>query len=102
MTRRDKLEKIFENVDENQRALVAPLIDEVIFLENRMMELRNEPFIRYHPKDRSMQKTTAAAKQYKECSQSYMNAIRILSGILRNAEGDADDELLARLEEFSR
>jgi hypothetical protein len=102
MTRRDKLEKIFENVDENQRALVAPLIDEVIFLENRMMELRNEPFIRYHPKDRSMQKTTAAAKQYKECSQSYMNAIRILSGILRNAEGDADDDLLARLEEFSR
>lgn len=102
MTRRDKLEKIFENVDENQRALVAPLIDEVIFLENRMMELRNEPFIRYHPKDRSMQKTTAAAKQYKECSASYMNAIRILSGILRNAEGDADDDLLARLEEFSR
>jgi len=102
MTRRDKLEKIFENVDENQRALVAPLIDEVIFLENRMRELRNEPFIRYHPKDRSMQKTTAAAKQYKECSQSYMNAIRILSGILRNAEGDADDDLLARLEEFSR
>lgn len=102
MTRRDKLEKIFENVDENQRALVAPLIDEVIFLENRMMELRNEPFIRYHPKDRSMQKTTAAATQYKECSQSYMNAIRILSGILRNAEGDADDDLLARLEEFSR
>ena len=47
-------------------------------------------------------KTTAAAKQYKECSQSYMNAIRILSGILRNAEGDADDDLLARLEEFSR
>ena len=100
MTRRDKLEKIFENVDENQRALVAPLIDEVIFLENRMMELRNEPFIRYHPKDRSMQKTTAAAKQYKECSQSYMNAMRIILGVLNKAEPDAAEELMKRLEQF--
>lgn len=101
MTRREKLAEIFENIEDDQRVLIDPLLDEVVFLEDRMRELRQAPFIRFHPEDRSRQKPTAAAKQYKECSQSYMNAIRILSGILRKAEGDAADDLMERLAEFA-
>ena len=44
---------------------------------------------------------TPAAKQYKETMQSYMNAIRILCGLLAKTEPSAQDELLKRLEEFS-
>lgn len=46
-------------------------------------------------------KSTPAAKQYKECSQSYMNAVRILLNTLRKTQTDAADELLKRLEEFA-
>ena len=100
MTRETKLRKIFENIDEDQRELCDRLITEVIFLEDQMTELKKLPFVRVHPEDASKQKTTAAAKLYKECSQSYMNAIRILSGVLRRQDSSATDELAHLLEDF--
>ena len=65
-----------------------------------MSELRKLPFVRVHPDDPSRQKTTSAAKLYKECSQSYMNAIRILSGILNRVDTSAADMLEKQLSEF--
>lgn len=100
MSRREELDEIFKDVDESEKRLVDKLMDEVVFLEERMTELKAMPFISVHPKNPALQKTTAAAKQYKECSQSYMNAIRILAGILNKVESSAQDELLKRLEEF--
>ena len=88
-------------MDKDQRAVIDRLIDEVCFLEEQMTELRKLPFIRVHPRDKSLIKSTPAAKQYKECSQSYMNAVRILLGVLNKAETSAQDELLKRLEEFA-
>lgn len=101
MKRREKLAEIFANIEPEQNELIGPLLDEVVFLETRMAELKELPFVRVHPDDSSLQKTTPAAKLYKECSQSYMNAIRILTGILRKTEGDAAEELMAKLEQFA-
>lgn len=101
MTRREQLDDIFKNVEENEKELVNRLLDEVVFLEDKMAELKALPFVSVHPKNPALQKTTAAAKLYKECSQSYMNAIRILAGILHKVESSAEDELLKRLEEFN-
>lgn len=103
MKRNDRIKQftaMFENVEESQRELVQPLIGEVVFLEEKMAELKKLPFVHVHPKNKSLQKTTPAAKLYKECSQSYMNAIRILSSILRKAESSAADELAKILAEF--
>lgn len=100
MTRREKLNEIFAGVEADQRELVSQLLDEVVFLEERMTELRRLPFVHVHPQNPAMQKTTAAAKLYKECSQSYMNAIRILSSILRKVETSAADKLMDLLGEF--
>ena len=101
MTRREELKEIFKDVDKNERKLVQPLIDEVIFLENQMMELKRLPFISVNPKNPAQQKKTEAAKLYKECSQSYMNAIRILCSIIHKVDSSGEDDLLKRLEEFS-
>lgn len=98
--RREQLDEIFEFVDESEKILVDNLLDEVVYLEERMTALRKCEFIRINPDNPQLQKTTAAAKQYKECSQSYMNAIRILINVLRRVESDAADDLLKRLEEF--
>lgn len=99
-TRRLLLDAIFANIDGTQKELIDPLLDEIVFLEQRMKELKQMPFITTHPRKPHMQKTTPAAKQYKECSQSYMNAIRILVSILRQQEISEQDEMLKRLEEF--
>lgn len=66
-----------------------------------MDELKKMPFVRVSPKNPAMQKTTPASKVYKECMQSYMNAIRILLNTLRKVESSAADELIERLKEFS-
>lgn len=91
MTREEELKDIFKDVDENERRLVQPLITEIIFLEEQMAELKKMPFISVHAKNPTLQKKTEAAKLYKECSQSYMNAIRILCSLLHKADGDEID-----------
>lgn len=100
MTRREELNKIFENVDESEKKLIDNLLDEVVFLENQMAELKKMKFISVHPKNPALQKKTEAAKLYKEDMQSYMNAIRILVGILHKIDKDAESELLEKLNEF--
>ena len=100
MGRKETLEDIFKDVDESEKKLIEPLLEEVIYLEEQMKYLRTLPQIKIHPKNNAMQKKTEAAKLYKECSQSYMNAIRILVGILRKVDSSAQDELLKRLAEF--
>ena len=64
MTRRQELLKIFESV-EDTKGLIMPMIDDVIFLECQLENLRRLPFIRVNPADPSQQKTTPAAKQYR-------------------------------------
>lgn len=96
-----ELDDLFKDVDENERKLVDNLINEVIYYEEQMEALKALPFISVNPKNPAQQKTTAAAKLYKEFATSYMNAIRILLNILRKVESSAQDELLRRLEEFS-
>ena len=88
MTRKQELLKIFEQV-EDTKGIILPMIDDVVFLEEHLQELRSLPFIRINPKDPSMQKPTPAAKQYKELLQQYNNCIKILTGILRK---DASEE----------
>ena len=99
--RKNEIFSLFEHVDDEEKKLLTPLIENVVFLEKRMSDLREMPFVRVNPKNPLLQKTTPAAKLYKECMQSYMNAIRILLNTLRKVESSAADELLERLKEFS-
>lgn len=99
--RMKELDELFRDVDENEKKLVDNLISEVIYYEDQMAQLKQLPFINVNPKNPAQQKTTAAAKLYKEYATSYMNAIRILLNVLRKVESSAQDELLRRLEEFS-
>lgn len=99
--RRVQLSSIMASVDQSTMQLIDPLLDEVVFMEERLLNLRQLPLISVHPKKPALQRYTPAAKQYKETMQSYMNAIRILCGVLAKTEPSAQDELLKRLEEFS-
>lgn len=90
ITRREKLDEIFKEVDENKKELIKPLLDDIVFLEEQMEELKKLPFIQVHPKDKTKQRTTKAAKLYKEHSQSYMNAIRMVYSMINGHEIDDD------------
>lgn len=73
--------------------VLMPLIDEVVFLEGRLEELKKLPFIKVHPKDPTKQKATPAQKQYKELLQQYVNIIRVLIRATGTDENDEESPL---------
>jgi hypothetical protein len=73
MTRREELLKLVE-----YDITYVPLINEMVYLEEQLDELRELPKIKIHPTDPTKQKTTPAARLYKEYLQQYTNIIRIL------------------------
>lgn len=95
--RLESLKAIFEKVDADKAAVVSPLLPQVVFMEQRLEELRKVPHIRIHPKNPARQEITAAGKQYKELMQSYLNAVKVLQMTLSRysvEEKDAFDEWL--------
>ena len=95
--RLESLKAIFEKVDADKAAVVSPLFPQVVFMEQRLDELRKVPHIRIHPKNPARQEITAAGKQYKELMQSYLNAVKVLQMTLSRysvEEKDAFDEWL--------
>lgn len=90
MKKDDRKAELIELVGED--AKTARLIEEVLFLEEKMAELKKLPFIAYNPKNPMQQKSTPAAKQYKEFLQQYNNSLRLLFRISGNLDGESEEE----------
>lgn len=97
MTRKEELLKIFDQV-EDTKGIIKPMIDDVVFLEEQLKDLRKLPFIKVHPQFPDIQKPTPAAKQYKELLQQYNNCVKILTGILRKDTPEEESPLRAFIE----
>ena len=102
MSRSEELHKIFESIDEGKQKIVAPLIDEAVYLETQMTELKKYPFIKFHPTNPNLQKITAAGKQYREFLQTYTNIIDKLCRIYSNEETEEASPLRAFLEKVNK
>lgn len=89
MSRKEELLAVFKDV-ESVNDVITPLIDDVVFLEGKLEELRSLPFIRINPDNHSQQKATPASKMYKEFLQQYNNCIKILCSVL--TKNSAEDE----------
>ena len=96
MTRKEELLKLFDQI-EDTKDIILPMIDDVIFLEQQLDQLRKLPFMKVNPQNPAQQKPTPAAKQYKELLQQYNNCIKILTGILRKDAPEEDSPLRAFL-----
>lgn len=84
MTRKEELEEVI-----GDDLALKPLIDEIIFLEGQLEELKKLPFIKVNPKNPMQQKSTPAQKQYKELLQQYANILKIVA---RSAGVDENDD----------
>ena len=80
------------NLIGNEITLI-PLVEEMVFLEKRIDEVKKLPFIKVHPKNPEKQKATPAAKQYKELLQQYTNIVRILLRVTGTDEADEESPL---------
>lgn len=101
MSRKEELQKIFASVGENEKQIVINLIDEVVFLEKNLTELKKQPFIKYHPTNKNLSKQTAAGKMYKEMLQQYNHTIKLLLSVLKNESGAEDSPLQSFLKKIN-
>lgn len=87
----DRKQKLIDYVckDNDNRVIFEPIIDEFLFLEQRLTELKKLPFIKIHPDNPELQKATPASKQYKELLQQYTNIIKVLD---KNNGADSEGE----------
>lgn len=98
MNRRDELLKIFKELDGNVLTIVEPMIGELVFIEEQLVELRTKPFIKYHPNDPSIQKPTPAGKLYKDLLAQQKDIVRILcSQLHKTGSEDGESPLRAYL-----
>lgn len=88
MSRKEELLKLLNN-----DITYVPLVTEMVYLEDQLDELRELPKIKVHPEDKTKQKTTPAAKLYKEYLQQYTNIVRILMKATGADETEEDSPL---------
>ena len=88
--RKKELLEILTKAGTDNDIKAEQLIDEVVFLEERLRELRKLPFLNVHPENPALQKATPASKQYKELLQQYNNSLRLLFRLTGDMNGDAE------------
>ena len=89
MSRYDELMSI---VPEDSVELVKSVVEDVVFLEERLEELKQLPFIEVNSKNPVKQRSTPAGKLYKEFLQQYINCIKMIESIIyRDKKLDSDE-----------
>lgn len=98
--RKKEFNKILEQLDDEKRLIVSNLVEQFLFIEKQLVVLMGKPFIKFHPEDPTIQKTTAAGKQYKELSQIYNNQMKIILAVFKNINTEEDDPVEKFIMEF--
>ena len=91
----NRKEEIIALVPEESVDLVSDVIDEIVFLENKLKKLKTLPFIEVNPRNPMKQRNTPAAKLYKEFLQQYINCLKVVENVIyrdKRLEGDELEE----------
>lgn len=81
--------------------LTEEVVNKILFLEKKMDELKELPFIQVDRKNNMRQRSTPAAKLYKELLQQYTNCVKILEAVIyRNRKLEGIEEEASPLEEW--
>ena len=99
----NRRKELVELIPEDSLELVTSVIDDVIFLEDRLTELKQLPFIEVNPKNPMKQRSTPASKLYKEFLQQYINCIKMIEYVIyKEKRLDGDEETESPLREWFR
>lgn len=90
-----RIEELKALIPEDSIKLVEETLNDIVFLEKKLNELKNLPFIEVHPKNSMLQRNTPAAKMYKEFLQQYINCIKLIEYVIykdKRLEGEEEEE----------
>lgn len=95
MTRKEEILKYIKENRPNDCVLLSQIVDDVVFLEERLSELRKLPLVEVHPSDKMKQRATPSAKLYKELLQQYNNCVKLI--VLKTGGDESEEESPLRL-----
>ena len=90
--RRQELLDLIKNAGVDNDIKAGQVIDEIVFIENELIELKKLPFLNINPKNPMQQKATPASKQYKELLQQYNNCLRLLFMLTGDLGGEPEED----------
>lgn len=83
-------------VGEENKALLLPYVEEIVFIEGQLKELKKDNFMKSHPNNPDIKKRDKdAIRQYKEFFQQYTNAIKTISSIVGTDDVEEESPLRA-------
>lgn len=88
----DRRKELLDCLDVDEK-LVGHLVDEIIYLEDQIAEVKKLPFIKVHPDDPQKQKATPASRLYVQLSAQYNSAIRTLVSLSNGDDNEGDSPL---------
>lgn len=92
MSRKEELLSLIQKSGADNDIKASQLIDEIVFIEEQLIELKKLPFINVNQKNPMQQKATPASKQYKELLQQYNNSLRLLFRLSGDLGGEPEEE----------
>lgn len=92
MSRKEELLNLINKSGIDNDIKAAQLVDEIVFIEEQLVKLKELPFININPNNPMQQKATPAAKQYKELLQQYNNSLRLLLRLSGDLGGEPEEE----------
>ena len=93
MSRRSELDTVLNGITSEVKAVISPLIDNVLFIEENLEKLKELPFIAVNPINKQQQRYTVAYKQYRELFQQYTVAVKIILGVVEDKTEGKDSPL---------
>lgn len=96
--RKEKLYKVIEELDDHIKIVGYTLVDRMLYIEERLIELEKLPFIKIHPDDPTKQKELPARKMYIPLLQQYNLTVKTILKLV-GVESD-DDEATAEFKKY--
>lgn len=102
MDRRQQLLDCFKTINDDRKSIIINLVDEMVFLETQLFEIKKLPMIKVHPKNPSLVKPTPASKLYKEFLQQYNNTVKNICSMLRKDDQKEESPLRLYMKELNK
>ena len=90
MDKKKRLKELNDFVGKDKVIFLHKLIDDIIYMEERLEELKKLPFIRVNPKNKEQQKKTESSKLYLSVMAQYTQDLKALS-YMAGKTGEEED-----------
>jgi len=96
MTRKDEILKLLNGQSEKSIKVIEEIIDDFVYLEEQLKELRALPKILVNKENPALQKLTPAAKLYKEYLVQYSNLVKIILSAVEEEVTEEDESVISQ------